>query len=76
MSWTTAALCIEKGRRLAEDLARLGRRPSWWRWRTRRRYDRAVLRFQKAHENDLRTMLAAQDPKHRAIVAQLIGWRS
>lgn len=73
--WTAEALHIEKKRRLTEDLATLGPRPSWWRWRERRRYDRAVLHFQKAHENDLRTMLAAQDPKYREIVAQLIGWR-
>jgi hypothetical protein len=33
-----------------------------------------VQLLKKVHANDLRTMLAAQDPKHRAIVAHLIGW--
>ena len=73
--WTSEALHLEKDRRLAEDLTALGRRPSWWRPRARRRYDRAVRRLKKAHGNDLRVMLAAQDPRHRALLAHLTGWK-
>jgi hypothetical protein len=73
--WTTAALHLEKERRLAEDLSALGSRPPWWRRRARRHYDRSALWLKKTHTNDLRSLLAAQDPKHRAIMAQLIGWK-
>lgn len=74
-SWTNEAVFFEKARRLAEDLSALGPRPGWWRPFARRRYDRSALRLRKAHESDLRTILAAQDPKHRAVVAHLIGWK-
>jgi hypothetical protein len=74
-SWTPEILHLEKDRRLAEDLAALGPRPPWWCVRARRRYDRSVARLTKMHMNDLRTMLAAQDPRHRAIMADLIGWK-
>ena len=75
VSWTPEILRLEKERRLAEDLAALGPRPPWWRARARSRYDRAAARLTKAHASDLRTMLAAQDPQHRAIMADLIGWK-
>jgi hypothetical protein len=74
-SWTPEAVHLEKARRLAEDLAALGPRPPWWRVRARRHYDRSVLRLKKTHADDLRTILAAQDPKHRATTADLIGWK-
>jgi hypothetical protein len=73
--WTAEDLYREKDRRLAEDLRTLGLRPAWWRPRARRRYDRSALRLKKAHASDLRTMLAAQDPKYRAIMGHLIGWK-
>ena len=75
-SWTAEALRLEKDRRLANDLAALGPRPPWWRRRARRQHDLVVRHFKKAHANDLRTMLAAQDPKQRALIAHLIGWKS
>ena len=73
--WTPEELYREKDRRLAEDLQTLGPRPSWCRRFARRHYDRSVRRLKKAHDSDLRTMLAAQDPKYRAIMAHLIGWQ-
>lgn len=73
--WTAEELCREKDRRLAEDLVALGPRPRWWRPRARRQYDRSVRYFKKAHESDLRAMLAAQDPLYRAVMAHLIGWK-
>ena len=73
--WATSAIFVEKERREREDLASLGPRPSWWRPRARRGYDRAVMRLKKAHANDLRLMLAAQDPQQREILANLIGWK-
>ena len=75
-TWTTDDLYREKARRLAEDLDALGDRPSWWRPRARRRYDRQVLRLQVAHDKHLREMIATADPKRRAITAHLIGWRA
>ena len=72
---TPEDLYREKDRRQAEDLCALGPRPAWWRPRARRRYDRSALRLKKAHASDLRTMLAAQDPKYRAIMGHLIGWK-
>lgn len=74
-SWTVSELHAEKTRRLAEDLAVLGSRPRWWQPRLRRHYDRTVARLNEAHESNLRTMLATQDPVRRAITANLIGWR-
>lgn len=73
--WTAEELCREKERRLAEDLCALGPRPGWWRPRARKLYERSVLHLKKAHDKDLCTMLAAQDPTYRAILAHLIGWK-
>jgi hypothetical protein len=73
--WTSKDMHLEKDRRLAEDLEALGPRPGWWRPIARGRYIRSTLRLQKAHENDLRSMLATHDPLHRAITAHLIGWK-
>jgi len=73
--WTSEELCREKDRRLIEDLQTLGPRPAWWRPRARRQYDRSSRRLKKAHDSDLRTMLAAQDPTYRAAMAHLIGWK-
>ena len=73
--WTFDEMCREKDRRLAEDLYALGPRPAWWRSRARRQHDRSVLRLKKAHARDLRTMVTAQDPKYRAIMGHLIGWK-
>ena len=73
--WTAEDLYREKDRRLAEDLSVLGARPAWWRPRARRRHDQSARRLEKAHDSDLRTMLAAQDPTYRAAMAHLIGWK-
>lgn len=73
--WTARELCREKERRLAEDLSALGSRPGWWRPRARRQYDRTVLYLEKAHYKHLCEMLAIQDPKRRAIMGHLIGWK-
>lgn len=73
--WTALELCREKERRLAEDLSALGPRPGWWRPRARRQYDRSVRYLEKAHYKHLCEMLAIQDPKRRAIMGHLIGWK-
>jgi hypothetical protein len=75
-TWTAKAVFQEHDRRLAADLAAMGERPGWWRPYARRRHDLMARHLRKAHGSDLRTMLAAQDPDHRAIVAHLIGWKS
>jgi len=72
--WSTKALCRAKDRRLTEDLRALGPRPAWWHVRARPRYDRSVQRLKKAHDNDLRLMLAAKEPLYRAVLAHLLGW--
>lgn len=74
--WTDEALHRERDRRLAEDLRRLGPRPGWWHPIARRLHDQETRWFQKAHANDLRTMLATRDPRQRAVTGLLIGWTS
>jgi len=73
--WTFELFRQTFARRLADDLAKLGRRPSWWRFRARRRYDRSMRRLKRGHMSELQMILAAQDPKHRALIAARLGWR-
>lgn len=73
--WTSKELHREKDRRLTADLAALGRRPRWWRFRARRRYDRSARRLRKARMSELQVILAAQDPRHRAEMVFRVGWR-
>lgn len=73
--WTPEVMRAVKEARLAEDLRALGKRPPWWRPISRRYHDIRVRRIKRWHANDLRTMLALQDPFHRAIMAHLIGWQ-
>ncbi len=74
-TWTVADIIRESKRRQIEDLLALGPRPPWWRMGARRHYDRRALRLAGAHANDLQAMLAEQDPRRRAILAHLIGWK-
>ena len=73
-AWTDEEIRREKDHRLGADLQAIGPRPGWWRPSARKRYDRQVRWFKKAHESDLRAMLDEHDPKKRAITAHLIGW--
>ena len=72
--WTSEELHREKARLVASDLAALGRRPRWWRFRARRRYDRLARRIRKARMGELQVILAAQDPRHRAEMVFRVGW--
>lgn len=71
---TSEEMHREKDRLLAIDLAALGRRPGWWRFRARRRYDRSARWLRKSRMWELQVILAAQDPRHRAEMVARVGW--
>jgi hypothetical protein len=64
----------EHDRRLAEDLAKLGPRPAWWRLRSCRRWDRSANRLARWHKHDLALVLAAE-PEQRKFLLILLGWK-
>ena len=68
-------LAEEYRRRLAEMLAELGPRPSWWQPRRRAVYDVRADRLREAHESDFLAMLDKPTLHQQAIMAHSIGWR-
>jgi hypothetical protein len=67
-------LHLELDRRLAEDAAWLGPEPPRWRTRARKLYIMKVQIMRDHHARNMRWLLAEQDPRRRAIMANLIGW--
>jgi hypothetical protein len=67
-------LLQEHDRRLAEDLAKLGSRPAWWRLRSRGQWDRSAARLARWHKRDLAMVLAAE-PEQRKFLLLLLGWK-
>lgn len=68
-------LHLEMERQLAQDVAFLGPKPPWWRFRMRRLYPQKVQVFREYQMSSMRWLLAEQDPRRRSIMANLIGWQ-
>ncbi len=68
-------MCEETHRRYTEDIESLGKPPSKWQIFARARYNGLVEYYRSAHASDLADMLWEKDPKKRAILAHLIGWK-
>lgn len=68
-------LYLEMERQLGEQLAKLGPKPPWWRFRMRKLHPLKVQVFKDHFMDIMRWLLAEHDPRKRTIMASLVGWQ-